>query len=742
MIHCGVRRRLVADGATTDSKRYEIPCGPTCGMSSLYADPRANFGGGRRPHSAHPRPPPDLPSVSSSSSWAFPQSHPNIYYAEPSQREYEEHGGPSLRGTVERQNQKSHSQYLAATRPEVGDGDGIIEGLHMRHVLKSPSDERPHNPVFGEYKHGISATQPPDNFHRASTSNVEYAIEGHFQSKNCVLQAADDVGYLFGCGTKPQDEFVYVYNGEQSQGDIVHSPTAQAKERNLRYQMHVQQQQRQEDVNDVLFQVEKEYQTMQAVQDSNIAHQDFLHPSFPGTKHFPSHKPRAQDFVAANDDEYASSASCSIVSLMDYVMPNRRLKKENLKSRSGFFEAYHADNGGGYASNKGMRKRRSRRDILVTKVSDESSNGSMTRTRKHVRTASDSAVELQRQLKALVKERANQQSHTSPNYSKFIDIEETNSSSSDERRKMEQESIEKAREMLQKEVAQAQINIVAQQMNQFAAQSQLGMASAAATLGVSPTGATSPFAFVAPMTAPQIGGSVAGSNVPQMTPMRSQQHLTPTYQAPVFQQSPVFTQNSAQPTILSPQRPASQYDNNIRSPITTPSTAQLRHQQQPPSSRFPSSEAVPSSTSRSFEFEKSHALLSDLKVKNSLIRQDISRMKGCMSNVSGMTGPTVTTRGYGGLSIEPGCSKPPAKSPTWNHSRPAHDSNNDNGGNRSRPSPMSPQYTKQESTWRYDEARSERDSQGSVNSGRRGGGFSKRQPPSPIWTDYQESYTC
>jgi len=699
------------------------------GMSYLYADPRANFGGGHRPHSAHPRPPSDLPSVSSSNSWAFPQSHPNIYYAEPSQREYryEGHVGPSLRETVERQNQRSHSQYLAATRPaerrELACHEDGDEGLHMRHVLESPADEAPHNPVFGEYNHGISATQPLHNFNRASTSNGEYAIEGHFQPKNCVLQAADDVGYLFGCGTEPQDEFVYVYNGEKSQGGIVQSPTAEAKERNLWYQMHVQkqQQQKQEDVNEVLFQIEKEYQTMQAVQD------DFLHASFPGAKHLPSNKPRSH-FVAANEDEHASSASCSIASLMDYVMPNRRIKKKSLKPRSGFFEAYHDDNGGGFTSNKGIcrspRKRRSRRDILVTKVSDESSNGSMTRTRKHVRTASESALELQSQLKALVDERANQQSHTSPNYSKFMDIEEKNSSSSSgERRKMEQESIEKAREMLKKEVEQAQKNIVAQQMNQFAAQSQFNITNAAATLGVSPTGATSPF-IVAPMAAPQIG-PVAGSNVPQMTPMSSQQHLTPTYQSPtpMFQQSPVFTQNN-QPTILSPQRQGSQYDYNPRSPIRTPSTAQLRSQQRSPSSRFPNSEVVRNSTSRSFEFEKSHALLSDLKVKNSLIRQDISRMKSCMSNVSGLTGPTVAPQGYGGRSAGPGYSK---------HSRSAYGSNNAYSANRSRPSPMSPQFTKQESN---DQARSGRDSQGSLESGRRGGGFSMRQPPSPIRTDY------
>ena len=714
-------------------------------MSYLYADPRANYGGGRRPHPAHPRPPSDLPSVSSSNSWAFPRSRPNDNYVEPPpQREYEGHGVPSLREAVERQNQRSHSQYLAATRPaerrelayQEDEDEDIVKGLHMRHVLNSPTDEPPHNPAFGEYKHGMSASQHLHNRHDAATSNGDYVIEGQFQTKNCVFQTADDVGYLFGCGTKPQDELVFVYSpGEQSRGGIVQSPTAQAKERNLWYhQMHAQQQQqKQEGLNDVLFQIDKEYQTMQAAHDSNMAYQDF-----PGTKHFPSNKPRGRDFVVANEDEYASSASCSIASLMDYMMPNRKFKKENMKSRSGFFEAYHADNGGGYTSNTGTcrspRKRRSRRDIIVTKVSDESSNESMTRSRKHVRTASESVVELQSQLKALVNERANQQSHASPYYdSKFMDIEEKDSPSSVERRRKEQESIEEARRMLQKEVAQAQQNIVAQQMNQFAAQSQFAMANNAATFGVSPTGAASPLAFVAPMT--QIGGSVAGANVPQMTPMSSQQHLSPTYQAPVFQQSPVFAQNYGQPTILSPQPQASrQYDYNPRSPIGTPSTAQLRSPQFSPSSRFPNGEVARCSTAPSFEFEKSHALLSDLKVKNSLIRQDISRMKSCMSNVSGLTGPTVATRGY---------IKQPAKSPTWNHSKSAYSSNSAYGVNKSRPSPMGSQYTQQESLLQgNDETRSERGSQRSVESpsqrhyGRRG----KRQPPSPIRTDYEEHY--
>eukprot|EP00970_Alexandrium_tamarense_P001599 scaffold190_cov185-Alexandrium_tamarense.AAC.9 len=74
--------------------------------------------------------------------------------------------------------------------------NNFVRGLHMDHFINNSYDD---NLAF------------ESNFPTAHQT-VDEDLEAMFPNdKGCVCQTADDVGYLFGCGTSPVDELVYVH---------------------------------------------------------------------------------------------------------------------------------------------------------------------------------------------------------------------------------------------------------------------------------------------------------------------------------------------------------------------------------------------------------------------------------------------------------------------------------------------------------------------------------------------------
>ena len=71
------------------------------------------------------------------------------------------------------------------------------------HLTAHPSPAR--SPLGSPYNNQQAHLGSPKNNH-----DSDYVIEGTIHNKGCVCQTADD-GFLFGCGTHPHDEVVYVY---------------------------------------------------------------------------------------------------------------------------------------------------------------------------------------------------------------------------------------------------------------------------------------------------------------------------------------------------------------------------------------------------------------------------------------------------------------------------------------------------------------------------------------------------
>jgi hypothetical protein len=227
-------------------------------------------------------------------------------------------------------------------------------------------------------------------------SGEDYVIEGTFQNKGCVCQTADDVGYLFGCGTPPQDEVVYVYNTKTDAVEPQQLPT-KADRRNMLGPNNG------DNVNDILFQIDKEYQAMamQAHQDNK----EFIRDPPPGS--YPVGMPPSRgldgpqphthyNVVQEEDDDYAKT-SCSMATMMDLILPSGCRKSRSRKNGDGYFA-----NGDGRRSLLCTSPRRP----WGTRNANSDDAQSTSSWPKIVKNASDSVVELQSQLKAMVRERA------------------------------------------------------------------------------------------------------------------------------------------------------------------------------------------------------------------------------------------------------------------------------------------------------------------------------------------------
>ena len=469
------------------------------------------------------RPISDMPSTSSSGSWAnelFPRSHPR--HNKPS-------GGstihPHIRELVERQNQikqlqrqLNYDEQQQQQRQAVKElyynnnnenkNNNVIHGLHMDHVLSNLDDNNSfllpndHNQGFGSVpvhqpyaNHPLSPhldgtnnqmLSPSHNYHstaaRLGNSLEEvgdYEIEGTFQSKGCVLQTADDVGYLFGCGTHPHDEVVYVYNSKPKQPEG--PPTAVADERNLFYHTGPTKIDTKNNVNDVLFQIDKEYHAMQA--RAGGGHSEFLirdpAPQL-AAPHGQYNKVGPDD-----DDEYTKRSGCSISSLMDLLLPSkgrqsrngtpilspRKQHKQDVDDRGGYYADYPTESRYPLlcASPSRRKQRRSKHsNIFTSSESDEDSTFDKLNYKRIVKTASDSVHELQTQLKAMVHERAKNKVSSNKNQVDESRQEPSPPSSPTtkndtekevDRLRQEQATLDSARKLLQAELAQHQVKM-------------------------------------------------------------------------------------------------------------------------------------------------------------------------------------------------------------------------------------------------------------------------------------------
>ena len=809
--------------------------------------------------------------------------------------------------------------------------ESIIRGLNMDHVLNDQYHDGGYNdgvhrgiggnprggfgggqdhmnmmlPQMGHHPHEqqqhsmMGSPRSSNNNHNANnnaglpgnTVNQEgdYVIEGTFQQKGCACQTADDVGYLFGCGTNPQDEVVYVYNtkpGEPPQGP----PAAMADERNLWY--HTASSfgpPGGDNVNDVLFQIDKEYQAMQmGSSPTNHNHpmhnHEFLRDPLPagggvggGVSSYPkSQAPRGHFTVDNDDDEYTRRSSCSFSSLLDFVLPGSRRHRHKLGKdhphlsprkgtgpNGGFWDNYQDSHLNFICASprRNNKRNRNRAPPPTSSGSFEDNNfssSSFDKTKKIVKTASNSVVELQHQLKAMVHDRAlrsvaspteeTRQEPTPPASPKkeFVNEEcrapssplakattttedaaakavrdiESAAEKESEKLRNEQASLDQARKLLQVEMAAHQRNIAAQAQAQMNAQymgAGMGMAGGMVMnpLSMNPlsplttaTGMATPMmATTAPMTAvpvpqmnmlwgqqQQMNNGMVGMQQSAMNMMQNgngqlQQQTQPQDSQQHHQQSQpqVAQQQQQQPQVINNDvmRDAKSvmsrstfgghnregkfidnvgaYPSRTKPTISpkTPSQARSPASRPNPSSRLqpPGHQAHPrpnttnnqpnpvrggtgthnirsasSFRSKNEEFAQSNQMLTDLKMKNELIQQDISRMKGCLGEKNNK-----------GVNVAAGVKVGVRKSySNVSHRRPfPRTSPPSSPSNKARYEFGEDPVTR--AMQRSDEARSVRGSNGSVSSAqqynrssprnRASGGYRRQQqPPNPMQT--------
>mmetsp|Transcript_7356 Transcript_7356/g.15780 ORF Transcript_7356/g.15780 Transcript_7356/m.15780 type:complete len:608 (+) Transcript_7356:286-2109(+) len=93
-----------------------------------------------------------------------------------------------------------HIQELQARQNQATDIPSVIHGLHMDHYVNETNDI-----VYD----GESEKDNNDGW------GGEF-VEVLPNDKGCMVSTADDLGYLFGCGTSPQDEVVVIYNSKNN----------------------------------------------------------------------------------------------------------------------------------------------------------------------------------------------------------------------------------------------------------------------------------------------------------------------------------------------------------------------------------------------------------------------------------------------------------------------------------------------------------------------------------------------
>ena len=392
-----------------------------------------------------------------------------------------------------------------------GKSNNVIQGLHMNHVLNTNGDNNSmledgtsllqsvpsqshyysnNHPLSPHLNHSLNG--PPhssanpihrNNIHRNTqhsntntmnnnNNNNGYEIEGTFQSKGCIPQTADDVGYLFGCGTYPHDEVVYVYNTVPTTQQQQQPITAMADERNLFYHTGPTTNTNQGgggNVNDVLFQIDKEYQQLQSNHVENMREPPPRYP--PGHYKMQQQQQHQHHGVGNNmreqdDDEYTKRSGCSISSIMDLLLPNLRHNKASRTMRdsnSGYYGDYPTDNWRTLCTSP-KRKRRGKHHTLHNVVSTSSSEDSTFERTK--RRAKDSVYELQQQLKAMVHDRAKSKVGTPKKEEEESRQESTppvspKPTTEDKQKdidqlRQEQATLDQARKLLQVELAQHQ----------------------------------------------------------------------------------------------------------------------------------------------------------------------------------------------------------------------------------------------------------------------------------------------
>jgi len=683
-----------------------------------------------------------------------------------------------------------------------GKSRNVIQGLHMNHVLNTNGDNNsledgtsllqsvpsqsqyytgsnnhplsphlnhssgaPHSSANSIYRNNIHRnTQHTHNtMNNNNNNNNGYEIEGTFQSKGCIPQTADDVGYLFGCGTHPHDEVVYVYNTvpttQQQQ-----PTTAMADERNLFYHTGpnnnnnvVQGVGGGDNVNDVLFQIDKEYQQLQSNHVDNMREPPPRYP--PG--HYKMQQQQQHHGVGNNmrveqdDDEYTKRSGCSISSIMDLLLPNLRQNKASRTcmrdSNSGYYGDYPTDNWRTLCTSPTKRKRRTKHHTLHNVVSTSSSEDSTFERTK--RRAKDSVYELQQQLKAMVHDRAKSKVGTP----KKNDLEESRQESStppvspkptsaDDKQKgieqlrQEQATLDQARKLLQVELAQHQVQLATLNSANPYYNGSFG-------INAQPMGG-----MISPLSAPIASGVGCASGVGMMNSphmmmntgggMLQPQLSTGMWPQPQqmgggvmggMQQTGINMMQNTQVGGVVPQQVPSNVSELSKSIFTgapqgtttqggkfidnvgaglTMSRSYSVHPTRTTQSKKKLSPPHPTRSYSNNEFTlQSNQRLNDLKSKNESIRKDISRMKECMNTSS-------PPRRKGGRPF-------PRTSPP---SSPTRQSRNDDAIARA--------------MQRSDEARSllSGSSNGSVpgvyrsSPNRYNRGSSRRQPPSPIRT--------
>ena len=655
----------------------------------------------------------------SSESWSaelFPKSHP---------RHNNKAGGnggsgasisgasmshPHIRELVERQQQikqlqrqldttntTNTQQHQGGNIKELyysGKSKNVIQGLHMNHILTTNDNnsledgtsllqsvnsqsQYNHHPLSPHLNHSGPPQSSANSIHRNNIhrntqhlnntmNNTGYEIEGTFQSKGCIPQTADDVGYLFGCGTHPHDEVVYVYNTVPNTTQQQQPTTAMADERNLFYHTGPNNTTNGggDNVNDVLFQIDKEYQQLQSNHVENMREPPPRYP--PG--HYKMQQQQQHGVgnnmrVEQDDDEYTKRSGCSISSIMDLLLPNLRMNHKSRSSstmrdsNSGYYGDYPTDNWRTLCASPTKRKRRGNKHSTLHNVVSTSSSEDSTFERTK-RRAKDSVYELQQQLKAMVHDRAKskvgtpkkndaeesrQESSTPPVSPKPITTTEDNKQKDIEQLRQEQATLDQARKLLQVELAQHQVQL--------------------ATIN-----ATNPYyngsfgiqqGMISPLSAP-IGASGGMMSSPMMTNGMLQPQLStgmwPQQQQGMMggmQQTGINMMQNTQVGGVVPQQVPSNVSELSKSIFTgaPQGTTQdkfisnvgaglmSRSYSVNPTAHTTQSKkklSPPHPTQRSYSNNdftlQSNQRLNDLKSKNESIRKDISRMKECMNS--------------------------------------------------------------------------------------------------------------
>jgi len=597
-----------------------------------------------------------------------------------------------------------------------GKSKNVIQGLHMNHILNTndnnsledgtsllqsvPSQSQYYtgnnHPLSPHLNHsgGVPQSSANSNIHRnnihrntqhnnttnMNNNNTGYEIEGTFQSKGCIPQTADDVGYLFGCGTHPHDEVVYVYNTvptnqQQQQLGGGGRDAAMADERNLFYHTGPTNTANGggNNVNDVLFQIDKEYQQLQTNHVDNMREPPPRYP--PG--HYKMQQQQHLHGVGTNmrveqdDDEYTKRSGCSISSIMDLLLPNLRQNKasrtSNMRdSNSGYYGDYPTDNWRTLCTSPTKRKRRNKHHSLHNVVSTSSSEDSTFERTK--RRAKHSVYELQQQLKAMVHDRAKSKVGTPTKKEEEEESRQESSSpkpttSTDDKQKdieqlrQEQATLDQARKLLQVELAQHQVQLATINANNpyyngsfgINAQPMGGMISPLSAPITSGVGCTSGGGMMSPspmmmntggMLQPQLstgmwpqqqqgmieGMQQAGMNMMQNTqvggivPQQVPSNVSELSKS-IFTGAPQGTTNQGGKFIDNVGAGMSR-SYSVRPTRTTQSKKKLSPPH--PTRSYSNNEFTPQSNQR----------LSDLKSKNESIRKDISRMRECMNTSS------------------------------------------------------------------------------------------------------------